>query len=92
MKGIVIDIDIQESFSYSLISPPVFFFKPIDKAMECDLAFFFLFSHLYSVFWSSFSFPCIRFFLFFQAINFGILGMRDFRLSKLECQDAVLIS
>ena len=87
MKGIVIDIDIQESFSYSLISPPFFFLSP----MECDLAFF-LFTHLYSVFWSSFSFPCIRFFLFFQAINFGILGMRDFRLSKLECQDAVLIS
>ena len=92
MEGIVIDIDIdiQESFSYSLISPPVFF-KPIDKTMECDLALF-LFSHLYSIFWSSFSFPCIRFFLFFQAINFGILGMRDFRLSKLECQDAVLMS
>ena len=46
MKGIVIDIDIQESFSYSLMSPPVSF-KPIDKTMECDLAFFFsLFSSL----------------------------------------------
>ena len=90
MKGIVIDIDIQESFSYSLISPPVFL-SPLTKQWNVTWHFFsFLIFTLFSG--VPFLFPCIRFFFFFQALIFEILGMRDFRLSKLECQDAVLIS